>query len=95
MVEASFPAPSFIAFFLKLLELLDILCLEFGIDYCAALHVRYLTSCTELSSTSRAGCKNKECLDNGVKIQKGELRFGTQIEIQEHQTWHWRHWYEL
>ncbi|KAI9876226.1 MAG: hypothetical protein M1830_006977 [Pleopsidium flavum] len=56
------------------------------------MYVLYLTSFAELSSTNRAGCKNKECLDNGIKIQKGELRFGTQIEIQEHQTWHWRHW---
>ena len=46
----------------------------------------------EVSKGARAGCRNKECLENGVKIQKGELRFGTQVEIQEHQTWHWRHW---
>lgn len=46
----------------------------------------------EMSKGARAGCKNKECLENGVKIQKGELRFGTQVEFQEHQTWHWRHW---
>lgn len=46
----------------------------------------------EISKGNRAGCKNKECLENGVKIQKGELRFGTQVEFQEHQSWHWRHW---
>ncbi|MCJ1360973.1 hypothetical protein MMC16_000068 [Acarospora aff. strigata] len=46
----------------------------------------------EISKGSRAGCRSKECLDNAVKIQKGELRFGTQVEIQEKQAWHWRHW---
>ncbi|THV46888.1 hypothetical protein BGAL_0352g00090 [Botrytis galanthina] len=46
----------------------------------------------ELATTARAGCQNKECKDNGVKIQKNELRLGTWVEIQEHGGWQWRHW---
>ncbi|KAI9810894.1 MAG: hypothetical protein M1827_005753 [Pycnora praestabilis] len=47
----------------------------------------------ELASSGRSGCRNKECQDKGFKIEKGALRFGTQVEIAEHQSWHWRHWY--
>ncbi|KAF7922069.1 uncharacterized protein EAE98_008280 [Botrytis deweyae] len=46
----------------------------------------------ELATTARAGCQNKECKDNGVKIQKNELRLGTWVEIQEHGGWQWKHW---
>lgn len=46
----------------------------------------------EESKNARAGCKNKECKDAGVKIQKGELRFATQVTIQEHTSWAYKHW---
>ncbi|TGO14473.1 hypothetical protein BTUL_0052g00100 [Botrytis tulipae] len=46
----------------------------------------------ELATTARAGCQNKECKDNGIKIQKNELRLGTWVEIQEHGGWQWKHW---
>ncbi|KAF1978667.1 zf-PARP-domain-containing protein, partial [Bimuria novae-zelandiae CBS 107.79] len=41
---------------------------------------------------SRAGCTNSECNKAKVKIQKGELRFATQITVQEHTSWKYRHW---
>lgn len=51
----------------------------------------------EISPNSRAGCQNKECKDAGLKIEKGELRFGTWVEFsigeREIQSWKWRHWY--
>ena len=28
-----------------------------------------------------------------MKIQKGELRYGTLVTISEHDSWQWRHWY--
>ncbi|KAF2274147.1 zf-PARP-domain-containing protein [Westerdykella ornata] len=46
----------------------------------------------ELSPNARAMCKNKECKDAGVKIQKGELRFGTLVTIEEHTSWTYKHW---
>jgi hypothetical protein len=46
----------------------------------------------ELSSSSRAGCQDKVCKENGTKIQKGELRLGTWVEIQDHGSWRWKHW---
>ncbi|KAI9675805.1 MAG: hypothetical protein M1829_003230 [Trizodia sp. TS-e1964] len=46
----------------------------------------------ELSKTRTAGCKALECKKNGVKIQKGELRYGTLVEIQDHSSWSWKHW---
>ncbi|TFK28500.1 zf-PARP-domain-containing protein [Coprinopsis marcescibilis] len=45
----------------------------------------------EYSSSSRAGCKGpKPCA--GTKIAKGELRFGTVVEIQGNSAFQWRHW---
>ncbi|KIW08030.1 uncharacterized protein PV09_00974 [Verruconis gallopava] len=46
----------------------------------------------EISPNNRAGCKNTECKKNNIKISKGELRFGTFVEIQEHQSWQYKHW---
>ncbi|KAF2872154.1 hypothetical protein BDV95DRAFT_571610 [Massariosphaeria phaeospora] len=46
----------------------------------------------EVSPNARAFCKNKECKDSGVKIQKGELRFGTLVTIDEHTSWAYKHW---
>ncbi|KAF2208079.1 hypothetical protein CERZMDRAFT_19825, partial [Cercospora zeae-maydis SCOH1-5] len=47
---------------------------------------------TELSKTGRAGCSNNACKKADVKIQKGELRQGVLVQIQEHQSMKWRHW---
>ncbi|KAF9740051.1 hypothetical protein PMIN02_002787 [Paraphaeosphaeria minitans] len=46
----------------------------------------------EESKNARAGCKNTECKNEGVKIHKGELRFATQVTIQEHTSWAYKHW---
>ncbi|KAI9790937.1 MAG: hypothetical protein M1833_001736 [Piccolia ochrophora] len=47
----------------------------------------------ELSPNNRAGCKNKLCKDQGVKILKGEIRFATWVEIAERGgSWQYRHW---
>ncbi|KAJ5155887.1 hypothetical protein N7492_008690 [Penicillium capsulatum] len=46
----------------------------------------------EAASSGRAGCSNKECKDNKVKIGKGELRVGSWIENDRFQSWSWRHW---
>lgn len=47
----------------------------------------------EAAKTGRAGCKNKPCKDAGVKIQKGELRFGVWVELPDDRaSFHWRHW---
>jgi hypothetical protein len=51
-----------------------------------------LTRVLEVSENARAVCKNKECKDAGVKIQKGELRFGTLVTINEHTSWSYKHW---
>lgn len=48
---------------------------------------------TELSANNRAGCQDKVCKDNAEKITKGQLRCGTWVEIQEHGSWRWKHWY--
>jgi len=45
----------------------------------------------ERASTGRAGCVGKKPC-KGTKIEKGELRFGTWVVIQEHGGWKWRHW---
>ncbi|OJJ60607.1 hypothetical protein ASPSYDRAFT_87184 [Aspergillus sydowii CBS 593.65] len=46
----------------------------------------------ELASTGRAGCTNKECKDNKVKIPKGDLRFGSWVDNGKFQAFFWRHW---
>ncbi|KAL4921935.1 hypothetical protein BDW62DRAFT_98950 [Aspergillus aurantiobrunneus] len=46
----------------------------------------------EHASTGRAGCQNKECKDNKVKILKGELRFGSWVDNNQFQSFFWRHW---
>ncbi|KAJ5235085.1 uncharacterized protein N7469_004253 [Penicillium citrinum] len=46
----------------------------------------------ELASTGRAGCQNKDCKDNKIKIDKGTLRTGTWIDNERFQSWSWRHW---
>jgi hypothetical protein len=47
---------------------------------------------TELSPNNRAGCKDTVCKKEAIKIKKGEIRFGTWVEIAEHGSWAWRHW---
>lgn len=46
----------------------------------------------ETAKTGRAGCKGTDCKKNQVKIDKGELRFGVLVTIQENTSWTWRHW---
>ncbi|OJI99927.1 hypothetical protein ASPVEDRAFT_39303 [Aspergillus versicolor CBS 583.65] len=46
----------------------------------------------ELASTGRAGCTNKECKDNKIKIPKGDLRFGSWVDNGQFQSFFWRHW---
>lgn len=54
---------------------------------------------TEVSPNNRAGCQDAQCKKNGVKIMKGEIRFGVWVEGQaqgrEFQGFKWRHWYVL
>lgn len=53
----------------------------------------YYTDCfTEVSPNNRAGCIDGVCKKEGVKLMKGELRFGVWVEIQGHGGWKWRHW---
>ncbi|KAF9450210.1 zf-PARP-domain-containing protein, partial [Macrolepiota fuliginosa MF-IS2] len=45
----------------------------------------------EYASSARAKCKGpKPCA--GTAIDKGELRFGTLVEIRSAHTFQWRHW---
>ncbi|KAI2792821.1 hypothetical protein POX_b02864 [Penicillium oxalicum] len=46
----------------------------------------------EASPNNRAGCQNKECKDQKIKITKGEIRVGTWVENERFQSWQWRHW---
>ncbi|KAK1239152.1 hypothetical protein MKX08_006213 [Trichoderma sp. CBMAI-0020] len=46
----------------------------------------------EISPNNRAGCHEAACKKQVVKIQKGEIRFGSWVEIKEHGSWSWKHW---
>ncbi|EAW09863.1 putative ubiquitin-conjugating enzyme [Aspergillus clavatus NRRL 1] len=46
----------------------------------------------QAASTGRAGCQNKECKDEKIKIGKGELRLGTWVDTERFQSFFWRHW---
>lgn len=47
----------------------------------------------EVSPNNRAGCKNADCKDQGVKIVKGDLRFGVLVELPGgNSSWAYRHW---
>ncbi|KAL4817961.1 hypothetical protein BDW67DRAFT_158247 [Aspergillus spinulosporus] len=46
----------------------------------------------EQASTGRAGCQNKECKEQKIKIAKGELRLGSWVDTERFQSWFWRHW---
>ena len=44
----------------------------------------------EVSPSKRAGCQATECKNAGIKIEKGELRFGVWLE--KFESWTWKHW---
>lgn len=46
----------------------------------------------EISANNRAGCKDSVCKKEAVKITKGEIRFGTWVEINDRGSWSWKHW---
>jgi hypothetical protein len=49
-----------------------------------------------VSPNSRATCKTADCKEAGIKLQKGEIRFGTWVDIPDSQygpSWAWRHWF--
>ncbi|KAL4878664.1 hypothetical protein BJY04DRAFT_195357 [Aspergillus karnatakaensis] len=46
----------------------------------------------EEAPTGRAGCQNKECKDQKIKIPKGEIRFGSWVDTERIQAFYWRHW---
>ncbi|PTB61530.1 zf-PARP-domain-containing protein, partial [Trichoderma citrinoviride] len=46
----------------------------------------------EVSPNKRAGCTDAVCKKEGLKIQKGDLRFGSWTIINEHGSWRWKHW---
>jgi serine/threonine-protein kinase ATR len=48
----------------------------------------------EVSPNNRAGCQDSVCKGEGRKIMKGELRFGTWVEMRafDSGSWHWKHW---
>jgi hypothetical protein len=49
---------------------------------------------TEISPTSRAGCKVTACKEAGAKIKKGEIRLGVWVTYAGGEaSWAWRHWY--
>ena len=50
-------------------------------------------SLTEISPNNRAICRDTVCKKASEKIVKGTIRFGTWTEINEHGSWHWKHWY--
>ncbi|KAH7390222.1 hypothetical protein BKA64DRAFT_117823 [Cadophora sp. MPI-SDFR-AT-0126] len=46
----------------------------------------------ETALSKRAGCQATECKNNGVKIDKDELRLGIWVEYGDRGGWAWRHW---
>ena len=46
----------------------------------------------DVSPNNRAGCKETLCKASGIKILKGELRFASQVTINEHVGWAYKHW---
>lgn len=46
----------------------------------------------EVSPNNRAVCKDSICKGNQEKITKGDIRFGSWVEIKEHGSWSWKHW---
>ncbi|CRK35064.1 hypothetical protein BN1723_018649, partial [Verticillium longisporum] len=46
----------------------------------------------EVSANNRAGCQDSVCKATATKCLKGQLRFGTWTEIQDHGSFRWKHW---
>ncbi|ELR07089.1 serine/threonine-protein kinase M1 [Pseudogymnoascus destructans] len=46
----------------------------------------------EIAKQGRAGCQNTACKAEGIKIQKGEFRFGTWVEMEHGASFRWKHW---
>ncbi|OBT83091.1 hypothetical protein VE02_08598 [Pseudogymnoascus sp. 03VT05] len=46
----------------------------------------------EIAKQGRAGCQNTPCKAAGIKIQKGEFRFGTWVEMEHGASFRWKHW---
>ncbi|KFY38083.1 hypothetical protein V495_06769 [Pseudogymnoascus sp. VKM F-4514 (FW-929)] len=46
----------------------------------------------EIAKQGRAGCQNTACKAQGIKIQKGEFRFGTWVEMEHGASFRWKHW---
>ena len=47
----------------------------------------------EVSPNNRAGCKNTDCKAQNIKITKGEIRFGSLVEIPDRgASWSYKHW---
>lgn len=46
----------------------------------------------EISPNNRAGCQDPVCKASQTKLLKGEIRFGSWKEINEHGSWSWKHW---
>ena len=47
---------------------------------------------SENAKSGRAVCKDANCKVNQIKIDKGEIRFGTLVEIMGNSSWTWKHW---
>lgn len=62
-----------------------------SIEWCQA---KLLTRIVEISPSARALCQDTHCKKEGVKIAKGELRFGTYITFEDRGSWKWKHWYD-
>jgi len=45
-----------------------------------------------MAKTGRAGCQATNCKKEKAVIEKGALRQGVLVTIQEHTTMKWRHW---
>jgi len=37
-------------------------------------------------------CRDTVCKNEGVKIEKGELRLGTWVAFEDRGSWTWKHW---
>ncbi|KKY17721.1 putative zf-parp-type zinc finger protein [Phaeomoniella chlamydospora] len=46
----------------------------------------------ELAKSKRSICTNKGCKDARINIDKGDLRFGVLVTINDHDSWRWKHW---
>jgi hypothetical protein len=50
----------------------------------------------EISPNNRAVCKDTICKKEKAKLLKGDIRFGTWVEVGDYPgSWSWKHWYVL